>query len=172
VAPVRPIETERLILRPERLEDFDVYAAMWADPVVTRYTGGVPGTREDCWTRFLRGFGMWEQMGFGFFAIEDKATGVFLGEAGFQERKRDIVPSMEGTLETGWALVPSAHGKGLATEAVRAVLGWADAAHPGRRFTALIDAANNGSMRVAEKSGFRWFADTTYHGMAAVLYER
>ena len=52
VAPV--IETQRTILRAHRLEDFDAYAAMWADPVVTRFIGGKPRTREESWMRFLR----------------------------------------------------------------------------------------------------------------------
>jgi RimJ/RimL family protein N-acetyltransferase len=166
------LATERLVLRPHGADDFEPYRAMWSDPVVTRFTGGFPSSREDIWTRFLRGFGMWSHMGFGFLAVEDKATGAFLGEVGFQERRREITPSMEGTLETGWALVPDAHGKGYATEAVGAVLAWADAALPGQRYTALIDAGNAGSIRVAEKVGFRHFADAVYHGVAARLYER
>jgi RimJ/RimL family protein N-acetyltransferase len=41
------IETPRTILRAHRLDDFDAYAAMWADPVVTRFiAGGKPRTRE------------------------------------------------------------------------------------------------------------------------------
>jgi RimJ/RimL family protein N-acetyltransferase len=172
VTDIPTIGTERLVLRPHTAADFELYRAMWSDPVVTRFTGGFPSGREDIWTRFLRGFGMWSHMGFGFLVVEDRASGAFLGEVGFQERRRDITPSMEGTLETGWALVPSAHGKGYATEAVRAVLGWADAALPGSRYTALIDAGNAGSIRVAEKVGFREFARTEYHGVAAVLFER
>lgn len=41
------LETPRLILRGPVLEDFPAYAAMWADPEVTRFIGGVPVTEED-----------------------------------------------------------------------------------------------------------------------------
>ena len=69
------IETERLVLRAHRLDDFDAYAVMWADPVVTRFIGGKPRTREESWIRFLRHPGMWSMLGFGFWAIEEKASG-------------------------------------------------------------------------------------------------
>ena len=126
------VETERLILRDHRLADFDAYAAMWADPIVTRFIGGRPGTREESWIRFLRHAGMWRHMGFGFWAIEEKATGRFIGEAGFHELRRDIEPSIEGTLEAGWGFVTDAHGKGFATEAVGAALDWGAANQPGK----------------------------------------
>ena len=41
------VETERLIMRDHRLADFDAYVAMWADPIVTRFIGGRPRTREE-----------------------------------------------------------------------------------------------------------------------------
>jgi len=51
---VPPLETARLRLRGHRVEDFAACAAMWADPVVTRYIGGRPFTAEEVWTRLLR----------------------------------------------------------------------------------------------------------------------
>ena len=77
---------------------------------------------------------MWRHMGFGFWAIEEKATGRFIGEAGFHELRRDIEPSIEGTLEAGWGFVTDAHGKGFATEAVGAChrLGRCQSAGQGR----------------------------------------
>src|SRR4051812_21679512 len=105
------IETERLILRDHRLADFNAYAAMWRDPIVTRFIGGKARTREESWVRFLRHAGMWHHLGFGFWAIEDKTSGRFLGEGGFHEIRRAIEPSLEGTLEAGWALLPEVHGR-------------------------------------------------------------
>ena len=116
------IETDRLILRPYRRDDFPSYVALFGDAEVIRYVGGVPFTREQSWTRFLRQVGMWHYFGFGFFAIQDRQSGTFLGEAGFHDVHRAITPSLEGTMETGWALSPKAHGRGLATEAVSAAL--------------------------------------------------
>ncbi len=166
------LETPRLRLRPFRVDDFPAFAAMWADPDVVRFITGVPMTREAAWTRFLRHAGIWQLLGFGFFAIEEKATGAYLGEAGFHDLHRDLTPSLEGTLETGWGLVKAAHGKGLAEEAVRAVLDWGATFRPGGRATCMIAHDHAASIRVAQKLGFREFARTPYHGSPVVLFER
>ena len=104
------LETERMRLRPHRLQDLDACVAMWADPIVTRHIGGKPFTREETWSKIMRYAGHWALMGFGYWAAEDKATGAYLGEGGFAEFRRDVRPSIEGMPEVGWALVPSAHG--------------------------------------------------------------
>src|SRR6185312_2505807 len=57
------IDTARLTLRAHTLADFDDYCAMWGDSEVTRYIGGKPFTREECWSRFLRQSGHWALMG-------------------------------------------------------------------------------------------------------------
>ncbi|MFK8251664.1 GNAT family N-acetyltransferase [Ancylobacter terrae] len=176
------LTTPRLILRPYRLADFEPYAAMWAEPEVVRFIGGVPFTREAAWTRFLRQMGMWHHLGFGFFVVEARDTGAFIGEAGFHEVRRDLIPSIEGTLEAGWALVSAAQGKGLAEEAMRAALDWADAALASGRLDAtcrdkartvcMIEPAHGASLHVAGKLGYSPYTETTYHGRAVRLLER
>ena len=109
------IETERTILRPHRVDDLAAYAAMWADPVVTRFIGGKPRSREESWIRLLRYAGMWQLIGFGLWVVEEKSTARLIGEAGFHELKREAEPSFEGTPEAGWAFVPDVHGRGIAS---------------------------------------------------------
>ncbi len=172
-APEIPVlETERLILRGHRLEDFEACVAMWGDAGVTRFIGGKPFTREETWSRLLRYAGHWAHLGFGFWAIEEKASGAFMGELGFAEFKRDIKPSLEGMPEAGWALVAAAHGKGYATEALRAALAWGDKKFAGRTVCCIISPENAASIRVAEKCGFREFARTTYKGSPTVIFKR
>ena len=77
-AQVPVLETERLKLRGHRLDDFIASAAMWADPNVTRHIGGKPLTEEESWTKFLRYVGHWALLGFGYWVVEEKATGSFL----------------------------------------------------------------------------------------------
>jgi RimJ/RimL family protein N-acetyltransferase len=166
------IETERLVLRPYRLEDFDAYAEMWGDPDVVRFIGGKPFDREASWDRFLRKAGGWQVMGFGFFAVEEKETGAFAGEAGFQELRRAIDPSIEGTLEAGWALTPNVQGWGYATEAMTAAIGWAASAFPRRRMTCIIDPENQPSLRVAQRLGFVELARTRYLDAPIIVFER
>src|ERR1700730_13663720 len=114
------LESERLKLRGHRLEDFVHCAAMWADPEVARYIGGKPHTEEESWARLLRYVGHWSLLGFGYWVVEEKATGNFVGEIGFADYKRDLEPWFKGVPEIGWVFASHAHGRGYATEAVRA----------------------------------------------------
>ncbi len=52
------LETSRLRLRAYRIEEFELYAAMWSEPAVVRYIGGSPMPREAAWIRFLRQIGL------------------------------------------------------------------------------------------------------------------
>jgi len=170
LAPI--IETERLRLRGHRLEDFAASAAMWADPRVTRYIRPRPFTNEESWARLLRYIGHWALLGFGYWVIEDKATGAFLGECGFANYKRAMQPPLGDTPEIGWALVPEAHGKGYATEAVRVVTVWGDAHFGKVRTACIIDPQNVASIRVAEKNGYGQASFATYMGDQVMVFSR
>ncbi len=162
------IETERLTLRVHRVADFDECAAMWGDPEVTRHIGGKPSTREECWARLLRYAGHWSLLGFGFWVIREKATGRFAGEVGFADFKREMEPAFGDAPECGWVLAPWAHGKGYATEAVKAALAWMGK----KRTVCMINPPNAASLRVAEKCGYQEFTRTKYHGEDVILFER
>lgn len=165
------LETERLRLRGHVAADFEAVAAMWADPEVVRYIGGRPSTREESWARLLRYPGMWALLGYGFWAIEEKASGRLAGEGGFADFKREISPAIDAP-EQGWALASWAHGKGYGSEAVAAMIAWGET-HFGRRdFVCIISPENAPSIRVAEKVGYREVAHTTYKDAATVMFRR
>jgi len=166
------LKTERLTLRGHRLEDFVDCAAMWADPEVTRFIGGKPLTEEEAWTRLLRYVGHWALLGFGYWVAEEDATGSLVGEIGFAEYKRDLEPSLKGTPEVGWVLASQAHGKGYATEAVRAVVAWGDAHFSAARTACIIAPENVASIRVAVKCGYREFTATSYKGQPTLMFVR
>ncbi|MDQ0347696.1 GNAT family N-acetyltransferase [Ancylobacter vacuolatus] len=166
------LTTARLILRPHRAEDFEAYAAMWAEPAVVRFIGGVAFTREAAWSRFLRHPGLWRFLGFGAFAVEERASGAFIGEAGFHDFRRALTPSLEGTMEAGWVFSGAAQGKGYAREAMTAALGWADAHRPGTRITCMIQPSHAASLHVAGTLGFVPLADGLYNGQPMALLER
>lgn len=163
------LDTARLTLRRHTLEDFDALAALWGDAAVTRFIGGKPSTREEAWARLLRYAGHWQLLGYGFWVVADKTSGAFLGEVGLLDGKRDLDPPFGDAVEVGWVMSPSAQGRGLATEAVRAVLAWADAHLPGRRVVCMIEPDNAASLRVAGKCGFVEYARTVYHDAPMVL---
>ena len=170
IAPV--IETERLVLRAHTPADFDECAAMWADPRVTRHIGGRPSTPEETWARVLRYAGLWSLLGYGYWVMQERDTGRFVGEAGFADFRREVTPALGGDPEAGWVLAPWAHGQGFATEAVRAALAWADANLAAPRTVCLIAPGNAASVNVAAKCGYRELSPGTYKGEPTVLYER
>jgi len=166
------IETPRLLLRRHKIDDYESSAAMWADEVVTRHIGGRPSTRPQTWGRVLNYAGLWAMLGYGYWAIEERASGAFVGEIGFADFKRDIAQSMRDAPEIGWALVPTAHGKGYATEAVLAVNAWGDANLESARTVCMITPENIASIRVAEKCGFTQFDSSSYNDQPVLFFER
>jgi RimJ/RimL family protein N-acetyltransferase len=165
------IETERLRLRGHTLGDFEALAAMWADPAVVRFISGKPSTREESWARLLRYPGHWALLGYGFWAIEEKGSGAFVGEGGLADFKRDINPPVSAP-EQGWALAPAMHGKGYAHEAVSAMIAWGEAHFRRRDFVCMISPENAPSLKLAGKVGYREYARTTYKGDPTVLLRR
>ncbi len=166
------VESERLILRGHRREDFPNYLKMWSDPDVTRFIGGKPFTEEESWARFTRTFGHWALLGFGYWSVHEKAGSARVGETGFLDVRREIVPSMHDIPEMGWAFAKAAQGKGYATEAVRAALGWGERHFGKTRFACIIAPENAPSLAVAAKTGFREAARTTYKSEPTVMLYR
>ncbi len=167
---VPPLETDRLKLRGHRIEDFELCVALWGDALVTRYITGTPLSREDCWARLLGYVGHWALLGFGYWIVEEKFSGVFVGELGFADAKRGLGLPFASAPETGWAFVPSVHGKGYATEALRAILSWGKANLNSDETICLIHPENYNSMKVAEKCGFRRNTVATYKGQPTVVF--
>nr|WP_199099698.1 GNAT family N-acetyltransferase [Dyella sp. ASV21] len=166
------LETARLRLRAHRADDYAGCVAIWSDPEVTRYIGGRAFTAEEVWRRLLQYAGLWALVGYGFWAVEEKASGRYIGDIGFADLKRDLQPSLDGMLEFGWVLSPAAHGKGYASEAVAAAMAWAAEQHPALASVCIISPDNLPSIRVAEKAGFERWQDTTYHGSPTRVYRR
>jgi RimJ/RimL family protein N-acetyltransferase len=169
-APV--VETARLRLRPFRHEDIATHARIMGDPEVVRHLGGTPLTREEAWRRMLCSPGLWTVLGYGYWAVERKAEGDYVGQVGFADFKRDMEPSIEGLPEMGWIFAPWAQGQGLAGEAVAAALEWADEVLDAPDIPAIISAENAPSIRLAEKAGFAERSEALYRGEPILLFRR
>ena len=147
------IETDRLVLDLHSLAAFDEFAAMWSDPETVRFIGGKPGTRQESWMRLLRYRGLWPLLGYGYWAVHEKATGRFAGDLGFADFHRDADPFIDGIPEAGWVLAPWARGRGYAAEALAAALAWLDT-QGFSKSVCIIDAENAPSLRLAAKVGY------------------
>jgi RimJ/RimL family protein N-acetyltransferase len=111
-------------------------------------------------------------MGFGYWAVEERSSGDFIGEVGFGDFKREIDPPIRNIPELGWVLVPRAQGKGYATEAVRATLDWGRTNLASQSTTCLIHPENLASIRVADKCGFTRHCQTTYKNAPVLILSR
>jgi RimJ/RimL family protein N-acetyltransferase len=145
------LDTERLILRPPALEDFEEYASMFADPEVMRFIGidGKPMSRFGAWQSFSGQVGHWHLRGFGMFSVIDRQTGDLIGRVG------PLQPEEWPDFEIGWTLRSQYWGRGYATEAARACLPYAFEELGRQRIISLIAPENQRSIRVAERLGER-----------------
>jgi RimJ/RimL family protein N-acetyltransferase len=146
------LETERLLLRPPRAEDYDAWVTFMADEEAARFIGGVqPG--PVVWRSLCTMAGAWALYGFAMFSVIERASGRWIGRLG------PWSPAGWPGNEVGWGLVRPAWGKGYATEGAAAAidwafdaLGWSDVIH-------CIDERNLASQRVAERLGSRYLRD-------------
>ena len=166
------VETERLILRGYTPSDFPHAVEIWAHPDVVRYVSGRASTAEETWARLLRNAGLWALLGYGYWAVEEKNSGRFIGDVGFGDFKRDMTPSIAGIPEIGWVLAPQAHGKGYATEAARAALAWGETQWGAQPTVCIIDPGNTPSLRVAEKVGYREITRSVFKDHDVIVFQR
>jgi RimJ/RimL family protein N-acetyltransferase len=166
------LETSRLRLRGFRADDFDTWFAISRNIDYHRYFTPEPMPAEEVWKLLLRSAGHWAVMGYGFWAVEEKASGRFVGGIGFLNLKRDLDPPLGDAPEMGWVLDPAIHGLGYASEGVTAALEWAKGHFGPERMVCIIHPENVPSLKVAARFGFHEYARSTYHGAPIVLLER
>jgi RimJ/RimL family protein N-acetyltransferase len=157
LCPGAPIlETPRLILRGWRNSDFEPYSTLLADPEAARFITrrGRPYRPAEAWAEMAFLVGHWQMLGFGLFAIEAKDTGKFLGRAG------PFRPEGWPALEIAWALAPEARGRGYASEAAAAAIGWTFDTLAVDRIVSIIHPDNAPSQAVARRLGERRTAET------------
>ncbi len=145
--PIPRLETERLILREWRHEDLEPYARFVADPEAMRFLGGETRDRAGAWREMATLIGHWAMRGHGFWAVEEKAGGEFVGRVGIWE------PEGWHATEVGWSIMPAHHRKGFATEAGRAAAAWAFETLGLDSIISLIAPENVASIGVAKKLG-------------------
>lgn len=166
-----PFETSRLTMRGHTVEDFSSTLQLWSDPRVTRFIGQ-PLTAEESWGRLLRYAGHWALLGYGYWVIEEKHTGCFVGEIGFSNYMRAIVPSLDDAPELGWVISPERSGCGYATEAATGALAWAKLRWTSQRVVCIIRPDHQASIRVALKCGFHKAGMAEYKNEATLIFEQ
>lgn len=171
--PAPPVlTTERLRLRAHRLTDYEDICRLTSDPEAVRAIFRQPMSREDSWHRLLRFAGHWHLLGFGLLIVEERASGRVVGEVGLADFHRGLGEDFDRSPEFAWLIAAEYHGRGYATEAAVAILGWMEESHAPARTVCIIDPANAPSLRVAQKLGFRVFGEAVYKDNIVLKLER
>jgi RimJ/RimL family protein N-acetyltransferase len=156
------LETERLRLRAVETGDVDQLVRLHDNPLVARYLG----VHDRDWYEWRIGASEeeWDERGHGFVVVLDAESGRFLGRTGLK-----YWPQF-GETELGWVLRPEARGRGIATEAARAVLGWGFERFDFPYVTAMIRPGNEASVAVAERLGMSPLRSDELLGDPVIVY--
>ncbi len=160
------LETARLRLEPWAPAHLDGLDIMGSDPEVMRFLGGVV-TREQTASAIERQTQRWAANGFGWWAFLERAGGALVGAGCIQH----LAHGQGNPLEIGWRLRPDRWGQGLASEAARAMAGFAfDRLHI-PILTAVAVPENTASRRVMERLGMRYRGIESWYDMDCATYE-
>ncbi|MDS9467504.1 GNAT family N-acetyltransferase [Paracoccus sp. MBLB3053] len=161
-ADVPVIETDRLILRAPRFEDLEAITAFGLSDR-SRHVGG-PMTDWQSWHSLIGMIGHWVIRGFGWWMIEDKATGQTAGRTGIGHHIDWPEP------ELGWHLYEGFEGRGIAYEAALAAREYADGTLGLGPLISLIAPDNLRSRRLAERLGASVESETVIRGATCIVY--
>lgn len=158
------IQTKRLLLRQFKGADLKPYHAITSDQETMRFLGGVYDAETNFrHMAFLAGH--WALRGYGYYAVELKETGEFIGRVGV------AYPDGWPDIELGWTISKSHWGKGYALEAAKASLGAARSLVPQDYVIHLVHPENSASVRVAEKLGAVLDREIEFKGHKILVYK-
>lgn len=148
---VAVIKTDRIVVRPWRLDEADRFFDIYRRPDVVRWLGAAPmQDRREAVEMIERGHArLAADPRFGSWAVVERETGVPAGSILLKP-----LPNGDGEIEIGWQLHPDSWGRGLATEAAGGLL--AEAFRRGLdELWAVTMLDNYRSMAVCRRIGMR-----------------
>ena len=148
-SPMERLSTRSLLLDPLTPADYPWVVQLYSDPHVMRYIGNGPRAEEESRHRLDWFIDQAARLGFGYWVLRDRATGEALGGAML------MVRSPGAKFELGFALARTAWGRGLASEAARALLDHAFGMLGVPEIEAFTHQDNAASGAVLRKAGMR-----------------
>jgi ribosomal-protein-alanine N-acetyltransferase len=149
------IRTPRLILRPLQRTDLRALHALYADAELMRYVTGYARTPKQTAARLRKDLGHHRDFGFGLCLALWAADGRPVGRCGLEP-----VPGPDGVEgEAAWMFARPWWGKGLATEAGRALLDFGLGELGLHRVFAEAHHRNEASLSVMRKLGMRYVGE-------------
>lgn len=160
-------ETPRLILRELTTDDAETLFRIYHEPnVYTYYSKGPPETVEIERANLARHLDHYARYGFGLWGTVLRETGELIGRCGLLNQTVDDVAEVE----IGYLLSPRFWGRGLASEAARAIRDYGFGTLGRTRLVSIINVRNVPSQRVALAMGMRPEKRTQFNGVDVDLY--
>jgi RimJ/RimL family protein N-acetyltransferase len=161
-----PIETERLLVRSfNAAADYRSMFGVYGDPEVMRFIPGGALADIEAVKALLEGYvGAHRTQGFSSWGLVERESGSLIGDVGFG------IFEATGDIELGYTLARPYWGHGYATEAASACLAAGLAQLSAKRIIAVVDEANESSLRVAHRIGMRKVERIDAHGRPHVLF--
>lgn len=151
-AGIPELATARLRLRGWEVRDRLPFAAQNGDAETMRYLGG-PMTQAESDAYLDRTLTHWAEDGYGKWAVEERATGAFVGALGLQRMRFAPPFPCPAQIEVAWRLTRAFWGRGYATEAGRAALAFGFTTLGLGEIVAITVPENRGSRAVMERLG-------------------
>jgi RimJ/RimL family protein N-acetyltransferase len=145
--------TERLELWQPRPSDLHEMFEIISHPSTGRFLGPQAQLHEHA-TRFTRGAGSWFLYGYGPLMLRLRGEAPVIGNCGIFHTFRGLGADFDDNPEAGWIVGADYEGRGLGSEAMRAMLDWFDREHGPRRIVCMITLGNEASLKLAAKLGF------------------
>ena len=160
------IETERLLIRPFKMEDIEPSYKMNLDAEVSRYTGdGGVVSKKEIERRIIENvLGDYQKHGFGRLAVELKGENKFIGFTGLK-----YLEDMN-EVDLGYRFMKKYWGKGIATESAQACVNLGFNTLGLTRIIAMVLPENKGSIRVLEKLNFEYEGEIIEDNQLAKIY--
>lgn len=160
------LETERLVIRQWREDDFADWLAHLNTDAVCVHLGGAKPPAE-ARAAFDRSLGGWNENGYGFLAVERRADGLLLGVCGMGPIQTEQAPDgLRGEFEVGYRFRIDTRGMGYATEAARAMVDHTFDVLDRPIVFAQTSQANSNSWRLMQRLGMTRRAELDYEDPA------
>jgi len=158
------LETDRLLLRTFRENDWKDLHKYYSDEASMKYTTGRALTEGETWRTMAAMLGHWQLRKYGSYALEERASHSVIGVAGLD------YPNDWPEPEIKWGLIRNCWGKGYASEAVRAVKKMWTEYLPELSLISLIHPDNTNSINLAQAVGAYFEREHEFRGEKWSIY--
>jgi [ribosomal protein S5]-alanine N-acetyltransferase len=159
------VETERLFIRQWVPDDWKRFRPLGTDPRVLEYLTTKPWSDERIRRFINKGIEVAKTRGWVLWPVIHREDAVLIGCCGFSD---EFPPDVE----IGWRFLPEYWGRGLATEAARAVMRYGFDTFRFERLVSVTHHANRRSIRVMEKLGMAFERRFMHKGTEVVCYAK